>query len=212
MRSWMRRAVAAAVAVLAAVSLCACGGQSGQGTAQGSGSGQAAEIATLADAFAQECSGSSWGYSDRAFVYVYETEDGGAWRVVALMDEKMHDELDAVDIFDEDHDQKIREIAGAMKVESVEDLMAGVTPQAELDKLVGRKGQELLDEGYELAGWYVFDDEAAFFLNKGYYQYRVHVEEKLEGGDDYDGDGEFPGLTVKDVQYNMLNETATDYE
>jgi hypothetical protein len=77
-------------------------------------------------------------------------------------------------------------------------------PQSELDKLVGKTGQQIYDMGYK----YIGNDtqELVYWLSKGDYQFSFYVTSVPDiTGFDVEWDEEFKNLTIKSVQYNGLS-------
>jgi len=168
-------------------------------------------LKTLGDAFEAESDNASYSISETKFVYVFQT-DKTAIRVVASISKELYDKIDAIDIFDEEHDSKIKQLVSDVKIDRIDDLYASIPSQQELDKLKGESGQELLDEGYWTNGYSFEEDDPIYYLAKGDYEFVFTFNEKPVLGEDLDGDEVLKTLTVKSVKYYGISGSATDIE
>ena len=119
--------------------------------------------------------------------------------------------MDELDIFEEDWSDQVKKGASGLAVKKLENLTANMPSQEELDKFIGKKGQDLLDDGWTMSGWSIFD-ETMFFMDKGDYSYNVYFEEKLEEKDDYDYEQDLPKLTVSKIEFSYISSSATDIQ
>ena len=70
----------------------------------------------------------------------------------------------------------------------------------EIASLIGKKGQELIDKGFENYGYYMNKDEnSQFMMEKNGYNYNVTVEEKYENDDSIDSTELFSKSTIKEI-------------
>ncbi len=206
----MKRLVILLLSVLIAAGMCGCGGGKGDGGESTPKSDfNIKKIKTLGEAMAVEADSRSAGWSDKQYVYVFEYE-GRTYRVKAPMTPELNEKVGKVDFFADDKDAQIAEVVGAQELESVEDLTDGIPAQKELDKLAGKSGAELLDEGYEPWGHYYDGEQLEFTMAKGDYEYTVTFNENIEPGDDFDETAALSGLTVKSVEYSGVSSSATD--
>jgi len=215
----MKHFAAFALAAVMALGCCACG-QAPSSDAAGQGESTAASAAvpadqlkTLGDAFAIESEYTMASYNEQGYVYVFDN-GGVPMRVVADMTKDAYAEIDKVDYSESDVDEKIRAIVSPLPIKTVEDLSTGIPAQEELDKLIGKTGQDLLDEGYVTTGdWMFSDDGTEFSMAKGLYQYMVKFNEILnkDGTPEIDNpDDAIKDLTVKSVTYERISDSATD--
>ena len=82
----------------------------------------------------------------------------------ALTDEQFRQLMD-IDIFDSEAEQKAKTLISELPIERLYVLSDVLLSQTELDALVGRTGQELLDTGFEYGSGYSFRDTARFYMN-----------------------------------------------
>ena len=146
------------------------------------------------------------GYSETTYTIVFDV-DGVYYRAKCEMPEDISAKVWGVDFEDEERDQKIRDLVSPLEIASFENLSEQITPQEELDKLVGKTGQELFDDGWTYWSYNLEDMEAG--MNYGPFTYRVVFEyegEPMENTDDFDFYEEFKDLAVASVTYEGLGD------
>ncbi len=132
------------------------------------------------------------------FVFAFRL-DGTTYRVIAPVPDDLMNKFMDLDFFDEAYDRKVVELMGGLPLERIENVTAMIPPQAQLDKLTGRTGQELLDEGWQLNGYNL--DEQVFYMEKGLFVYEVAFEGKVENSDDLDAEAAISALKVRSVTF-----------
>lgn len=165
---------------------------------------------TLGDVFAHQPS-PSYGMSEKEYVCVFDV-DGVYYRVEADISPEIYEQLNAIDFFDAERDQKYAELLKDLPVRRVADLSAGIPPQEELDMLVGTTGEELLQMGFEYGSGYSFNDKAELYLVMGIYEYHVYFNETVPQREDYEADLDeiMKGLTVAKIEFDSLAQTCLD--
>jgi hypothetical protein len=208
----IRKILIIMLAMMMITALGACGGGSGSGGTDGSGSGgdvPVDQIKTLGDAFAIDADDKMYAFDSEHFVMAFE-KDGKAYRVFADMTQELYDESDKIE-YDDEREEKINELLGSVKITKVEDITEYKLSQEDMDKLVGMTGQQLLDDGFTTNGYYIDGDSAAFFVEKGFFSYMIHMNEVIDAVDeDADAEELIKPLTVKSVEYTGLAFGATD--
>ena len=199
--------------LMTAILLTGCGNSTKPATdaEQTQGTAASADVTsfkTMADAFAAEGDERERSYNDDYYVYVYQ-KDGIFYRVVAKMTPEIREQLDEVDIFDPDFADKEKEIAGQLVIEKAENLSDLIPSQEELDKLVGKTGQDLLDDGWTEGYGYNLDS-MEFWLNHGPFNYTVVFEsdQQYENTDDFDVWATIAPLKIKSVTFNDLGDAS----
>ena len=190
--------------------LTACGGA---GTPAGSGETDAivAGFKTIGDVLAYPGTNEEqYAAQDEKFIYVFSL-NGTYYRGITEMSDEESSKLFNLDYDDPEHDAKEAALLAPVKVDNWENLSKLIPPQEELDKLVGKTGQELLDDGWTSGGYNLSEKE--FWMNKGPFSYTV-VMDGLEIGDDFDYDSfnedeTLPTLTVKSVTFTGLGDAAS---
>ena len=206
---------------LSAVLLSACSGQpaasdSGSGASPAS-AGQAASVdvsswKTLGDALAVQTASMSSGWNDNYYVAVFQGGDS-YYRVVAKMDAETDDKIDNVDWTRDDADKQIAEAAGGLPLVSAEDVTGELLGQAELDALVGKTGQELIDDGWTFDRYLMYggDQTAAGFV-KGYFCYSFTFDTTVPEGKTEDGGASVMGVSAVSAEFYGAADSATDPE
>ncbi len=148
-------------------------------------------------------------FSDK-YVQVFEIDDT-IYRVIAPISEELSDKLFDLDIFDEEYDEKVTELVSASAITSYENLSEQIPEQAELDKLIGKTGAELLDDGWSVGSYSL--SEMEFYMDKDPFEYLVTFNEKIDYPEDdpdfeFDEDTELRPLTVKSITYFGLGDAT----
>ena len=168
--------LAALCLALAAIPLAACSGQQDAGGApeggdasapaapadQAAPAGQAAvdpsSWTTVGDALAartDECA-SSW--DENYYVAVFKAGDS-YMRIVGTIDPDTQAKIDAVDWDRKDVSTQIDEAVSGAALKSAEDITGDILSQDALDALVGKTGQQLVDEGWEFQSYFMYGGE-----------------------------------------------------
>ena len=184
------------LALVLALSLLAGCGQSGGESASdtpeaAAGTSDIDSLKTIGDVLALE--GAEFRQSaayDNVFIYVFDL-DGTIYRVFAPMSD---------DVFTAIMD---------LEIDRCENLSEQIPPQEELDKLVGKTGADLLDDGWSCSGYML--DTMEFWMDYGLFEYKVAFDGSLEMSDDFDEYEAIRPLTVKSVEYSDLG-NATNLE
>lgn len=192
---------------LVVMTFAACG-QSGGDESADAEKFDPSQVKVMGDVFPYEEQGDyQEGYSETDYVFVF-TADGTYYRAKTEMPKDISDKIWAMD-YSEDKDAKVRELIAPLEVKSLENLSELIPPQEELDKNIGRTGQELFDEGWEY--WSYDLDEMKAGLYYGDFSYDVAFEydgEPLENSDDFDFYENFSGLKVKSIEFSGLGDAS----
>ncbi len=203
----IKKLIAILMTTLIAFCMAACSG-SGKADKQAK---DVSELKVMGDAFAIGGTDQPYGYDEDHFIYIFDY-NGAMTRVVTDLTEDVYAEMEAVDFFADDRDDQLFEILSELEITQVVDLSKDIPTQEELDKLIGKTGQELLDEGYEYSGAYTSPDDTEFYLVKGPYEFTAAFNEIVEMTDDLEGEEVLKDLTVKSVEYTGISTHATDFE
>lgn len=154
----------ALVLCLACAALVACSGQA-QSSSSAADSGQAASAQasavdtsswkTLGDAFEFGGEPTTAGWDDSYYVALFETDDA-AIRVVAQSNATVDEKIMNLMPGSENYAKELADAIGDLPLVSAEDITAEKLSQEQLDALVGKTGQELLDEGWTFANYYFY--------------------------------------------------------
>ena len=146
----------------------------------------------------------------KAYVVVFE-KDGVYWRVIAELTPEQHDAIVALDILDENHDEKEKELVSPLTVTKCENLNEMKLSDDDMAALVGKTGAELLDSGWTNGMGYNLDS-MEFYLEYAPFTYTVTFEkqEQLENTDDFDQEAAVASLKVVSVSFSGLGNSATE--
>lgn len=202
----MKKTLLLLAALMLLFALAACGAEEPEEPAA-----QPAELGTLGDALSVFSSYTYARWDAEHYVYVFD--NGGApYRVAAEMTQELYDAIDQIDFSDPEKDAKLLELIGDLPLISVENLNEGIPSQEELDQLIGKTGQELTDQGFEVWGFTTDGSEEEFTLAQGPYEYiAVFNEPAPAGAENADNDG-IRDLTLKSITYNGISSNCTDIE
>ena len=161
-------------------------------------------IVTLGEVLGEHTELYSSAYDEERYVCVFEKD--GAWlRAIANLTPEVYQALRSGGDADEE--------LASMEAEDVEDLTAGMPKQSELDRLVGKTGGELLDDGWEIVGHSIYNDfESAtvFYLVNGLYSYTVSFEEAISTDGEFIEAEAMRPLTVASVTCDGVSDHCID--
>ena len=146
----------------------------------------------------------------KAYVVVFE-KDGVYWRVIAELTPEQHDAIFALDILDEDHEEKEKELVSPLTVTKIENLNEKKLSDDDMTALVGKTGAELFDSGWTTGMGYDLES-MEFYLEYAPFMYTVTFEkqEQLENTDDFDEEAAVASLKVVSVSFSGLGNSATE--
>ena len=194
----MRKKLALILVIAMVLAVFAGCGSSGNGNGSGGGeessaavSFDPAQVKTMGDVFAAADEDNDQDlYTDTTYIYVFYVGDV-CYRAVADMPADVSEAVWAIEFDDEDKDQKVRDL------------------QEELDKLVGKTGQDLFDDGWDY--YYYNLDEMEAGLNHGPFAYIVKFAydgEPMVNSDDFDFYEAFKDLPITSVTYDGIGDAA----
>lgn len=143
------------------------------------------------------------------YTYVFSM-DGTIYRVVAPMSSQTFDAILALDFSEDDYEDKLNELISPLEIERHENLSTAIPSQKLLDELIGKTGEELLNDGWDVVGYFL--DEMKFYMNHGLFEYAVTFDGKLTYSEDFDEYEEIKPLKVKSVAYESLGNATADLE
>ena len=145
-------------------------------------------------------------YDEESYVAVIQLGNE-YYRFTAPLPKDVAKEIWSIDLSDLERDEKVAKLLAPLKITGSEHLNSAILSQDEMNKQVGKTGQELLDEGWEPNGFNL--DNTEFWMDYHLFSYAVRFDGKLENSDDLDMEEAIKPLKVKSVQFNGLGE-ATD--
>lgn len=202
----MKLAALAFGVVLALGLLSACGGQQAA-SESGSGADAAATSTvdtsswkTLGDALAVKTEDVASGWDDKYYIVAFKAGDS-LFRVVAKSEDGIQDKTGELDFLADDYNDKLLEIVGGLEIVSVEDLTADAPTQEQLDAMVGKTGQELIDSGWAFQSYFMTGgDETGATFTKGYVACNVTFDAKVSSEA---ADSDESGDMLKDAKVTL---------
>lgn len=147
--------------------------------------------------------------TDEHYIYVFQI-DQVYYRAIANLTPELSQSLFDLDFDDKDYESKLKDIVSPLTIDKLENLNDTVIPQEELDKLVGKTGEDLLNDGWSSGMGYNLET-MEFWLNKGAFEYTVVFDGKLENSDDFNEEEAIKPLVIKSVTLNGIGD-ATNVE
>lgn len=139
--------------------------------------------------------------TEEKVVQVFEL-NGVQYRAVALLPEDVSKTLWALDFSDPDYENKFNELVAPLEIDHIVDLSAQIPSQDELDKNIGKTGEELVNEGWSPD--YINYEEKTAGMNYGYYYYTVQFEGDLVRNDEAEIEDMIKDLKVASVTYDGI--------
>ena len=189
------------ILLCAVLLLCGCAEQT---AVQPDTEADSEPIATLGSVLGEGAEIYASAYNEDRYVCVFG-KDGAMLRAVARLTPEAYQALR--------DGSESAELLAAMETESVEDLTAAMPRQAELDRLVGKTGGELLDDGWEIVGHTIYNDfmsSTVFYLVKGFYSYTVQFDEAVSVDENFSEADAMRPLTIASVTCDGVSEHCVD--
>lgn len=194
--------------LIMAAAFTACGGNSDGGSDSESSD---TEVKTMGEIFALEVDDQTLSVAPDKVVYIY-TIDGKPTRVEAAITEEMYSEIDAIPFDDEDRDAKIHKILEGVEVTRTDDMSEYVPTDEEVEALVGKTGQELIDAGFDMEACIVDGNVTTVNAARDYAEYMLEFDGTVDDESD-EWAAELAELKVTSASYTGLAYTAvTDFE
>ena len=208
----MKKVLVCILSVLMVFALFAACGKTG-GNPEPSGDAPAADDAafkTIGEALADLEGSVQFATYEKAYVCAFE-KDGVYWRLISEITPEQKEALDALDIMDEDYEEKNTQLLNTFTVTKSENLTGEALSAEQMAALAGKTGGDLLDDGWTLGGYYDLY-EMKFGLEYSVFEYEVifEAEEELENTDDFDAEAAIRPLKVKSVTLSDLGYAAVD--
>ena len=151
-------------------------------------------------------------YYDDVYVYVFE-KDGTYYRASAALSEETSSALWDLDILADDYDAKYDELINPLEITDLEELNNQILIESDLAALVGKTGQELLDDGWS-SGYGYNLETMEFWMDYGPFSYTVIFDGEVaeDAYEDFDDEEGIKDFTVKSITFLSLGNNATDIE
>ena len=147
--------------------------------------------------------------TDKHYIYVFQI-DQVYYRAIANLTPELSQSLFDLDFDDKDYESKLKDIVSPLTIDKLENLTETIIPQAQLDKLVGKTGEDLLNDGWSSGMGYNLET-MEFWMSKGAFEYTVVFDGQLENSDDFNEEEAIKPLVIKSVTLNGIGD-ATNVE
>ena len=138
------------------------------------------------------------------FIYVFKLNDV-VYRVVAEVSREIEEADYALDFSDPDYHKKEQELLKDVPITRIDNLTEGIPTQEEMDQFVGKTGQELLEDGWYIHGWYADTNE--ILMNKSPYLYRV-IFDGLDVDQDTFEEDDVLTYKVKSITFESIGDAG----
>lgn len=147
---------------------------------------------------------------EHAYVCAFEL-DGTYWRLTADLNGEESAALSELDILADDYEEKEKALIAPLAVTKCENLNGMKLTDEEIAALVGKTGEDLINDGWTSGMGYNLDS-MEFFMEHTPFAYTVTFEaqEKLENTDDFDEMEAIRPLKVTSITFDGLGGSATD--
>jgi hypothetical protein len=186
--------------IMALLVLASCAGQPANDGGNTANTLDGSQFKTLQDVFDFIGDSEDYenSYTDEYFVSAFQS-DNVYYRVIAQMTPDILQALYDLE-FDDDWSENIKKTAATLEITTFENLNDKMPSQTELDKYVGKTGQDLFDEGWDY--WYYNLEDMIAGMSFELFDYSVAFEydgEQMENTDDFDFYEAFKDLKIKSV-------------
>ena len=202
----MKKTIMLLLCVLLVLSLCACAKSTAPASTEEAAAAPAFKtFGEIYDAHPEEELGKA--LCSDYYIYAF-TLNGITYRAIGTPVGETYDALWDLDWSEDGTEEKLKELVKTLSIDRLDNLTAAIPTQEELDKLVGKTGQELLDDGWTSAGWNL--ETMEFWMDKGPYCCTVIFDGKVDNNEDFEEEDMYP-LVVKSIQYSNISD-ATNIE
>ena len=164
---------------------------------------------TVGDLVALDLDNMQWGTEGNMFYYGFEL-DGSYYRFKAEMTQEQMDAFDEIDFAADDAAEQQDALISTFEITDREKLDDQMLSQEDLDALVGKTGQELLDDGWAPGYGYNLENNE-FWLYYGPFCYTVYFDGEFEEDDEiYDDTEYFKDHTVTSAEFNSLGDITRE--
>ena len=178
--------------------------------AQESPAADPAQWKILGDIWAFESDG--YGSEENRYVRIFKA-DGVYYRAETDIPQDVAEKLDAIDFFDETREAQEKELMKDLPIQTICNLSEVLLSQSELDALIGKTGQELLDMGFVPQGSFsTLEKVFCASLDKGPFEYEIEFEEIAEVDDNPNVAAVIRPLTVKSAAFSSLSQYCLEME
>ncbi len=197
------------VLLMSVPALAACGGSS-DAEAGGAEDVSVDSLKTIGDIIALDSADMQCAVYEGNVVYAFQLGDAYYQARASISEEDEQAYFD-IDFADEDYEEQQNAIVESLEIEEIVNLNDQMLSQEDLDALVGKTGQELMDEGWTFSG---HDLEAMeFWMGYGPFVYTVTFDGEVAEADyeTFEDETGTKDMTVKSAVFSSLGD-ATQLE
>lgn len=143
-------------------------------------------------------------------LFVIDSYEGRNYQFSSVLDDATIAAYDAIDVFDEDYEQKLNNLLSDIEIEDCIDFTDALISQTELDSYIGKTVLDAVNDGFEVSGFAGSDQEYNVDLSKDGMRYTAHctMPADFELPEDYDYDvfnvGTIDSFSFTEPEYSVL--------
>lgn len=167
-----------------------------------------ASMKKLGEVFAVNSDGSR-ASNDQVISYIF-SYNGRLYRAKAANTADITGRVDALDYMAEDWEEQYLAVIGDADLIRIDDITASIPSQEDMDALIGKTGQELLDMGYEINNSDVSVEGVRCSMEKGNAAYVITCDGTIGNIEGADAEALFKTMKVTRVEYAGESMAAYD--
>lgn len=166
-----------------------------------------ASLKTLGDAFSLENLENEQNATyESTYVYAF-AYNGVYYRLFASIPADINESIQQLDITKEDYDTKEKAILSPLAIDKYENLTKQIPTQEALNKLVGTRGDALMNDGWSIIAGNT--ETLEFIMEKGMFDYTVQFKGQLPDPESFSEEEDMIFLAVTSVTFYGLGDAAT---
>ena len=103
------------------------------------------------------------------------SKDGRYYQVTGTLSEEEKKEMDSLDVFRDDYDEKRSGLLAGVKITEAFDFTDRILSADQCAAYAGKQVQALKDDGFTISGWFFSNEGASVFADKDNLQYTAEV-------------------------------------
>ena len=131
--------------------------------------------------------------------------NGVVYRVIADLTQEQSDAIFALQFDDPEYEKKYNELVAPLEITRIENVSEIIPTQEQMDAIVGRTGEQLLNDGW--TAWYYNAEEDVVGMYHTFFAYKVKFDKPL-GNFDGEIEDQIKDLTVVEVAYDGIGDVA----
>ena len=150
----------------------------------------------------------SSGYTayENVFVWAFELNDT-VYRAIADTSKETSDAIFDLEYDDPEYQAKFNALVAPLAIKRIENLSEQIPTQEEMNAVVGKTGEYLLNNGWSCSGWNL--DEMEFYMDHGPFRYRMIFAGEVKNAESFDDYEDLKPLTVVSVAYYGIGDATS---